>query len=480
MHRMLLPAIIISLAGCGSESAAPGSGTAISLSISSQTPPKGESGTGSASNSVSGTDPQKLTESPQATAVQQLIQRASAAVAAGSTSIAIESLSQGIGITPENAELFRMRADVYVMQQEMANARADYSTAIRLQPENSNLYNVRGYFLMSQGLTKEATADFEKSLQLDPQNAAACNNRGLISLGEQNYDQAVEYFNRAVDADRKHADAWNNRGYVRMKQKNYAQALEDVQQAIRIREDYTTAWNNCGLIHMQLEDYAAAEKAFSRLIELSPMDARWFNHRRAARLKLEHFADAQNDAQQIDWLNGLTERSRMAANNASSPAVWIRRGQHLMNGSQYGAAIQDFSRALSVSPGNPDALTGRAVALMHTGDLQKAMQDCDESIVSGSSAKALSVRGDLWLALKNYDQAIADFEEASRFDDKVAEAYELRAGRYRETNEPEKAEADLKKAQEIRAALNGTLPRDEAASTPPAPFPDSAAPSKTE
>lgn len=467
MRALLLLSALI-FCGCGSEnpSALPGAG--IPLSISGRTSDSAGSGAG-----ISPDEQQKAIASQTSDLVKQLTQRANAAVTAGTPATAVEAMSQAIGIQPENAQLFRIRADVYVLLNELANARADFSTAIRLAPEDADLYNVRGYFLMSQGLTAEAVTDFEKALELDPAHAAAANNRGLVALAAENYKEAQIWFDKAIASDRKHADAWNNRGFVRMKQKQYETALEDVQQALRLRENYATAWNNCGLIHMHMGNLAAADNAFTRLIEISPMDVRWYNHRRAVRLKQERFADAQLDASQIQWLNELSELSRAAATRSTDPKVWIQRAEHLTAGRQYGAAAQDFSRALLVNPGNTEALTGRAVAWMNTGDLQKAMQDCDESIVAEASTKAYSVRGDLWLNLKNYDQAIADYEAASRFDDKVAEAYELRARKFREENDTEKAAEDETRAREIRAALAGELRDDPAGNQPPQPFPDS-------
>ncbi len=467
IQRILFCSAVLWCAGCGRDSATTEKSAGISLSISN--PGNSVSETNRTTSAAVGQ--QSAGQSLEAPAVRQLIQKANAAVVAGRNSIAIEALSQAIGLTPEDAELFRMRADVYVLQREMANARADFSTAVRLSPQNAPLYNIRGYFLMSQGLTEEARSDFDKSVQLDPGHAAAWNNRGLLSLASQDYQSALKDFSQALEADRRYADAWNNRSFVRMKLNQNNEALEDIRQALRLKEDYVTAWNNCGLIHMQLEQFEEAEKAFSRLIELSPMDARWFNHRRAARLKQQKFADAQLDSRQMVWLNGLEQLTKEARSNSGNSRKWISRAEYLMNGGQYGAAIQDFTRAILLAPGNPDALTGRAMAWLQTGDLQKAMLDCDESIVSAQSPRAYSVRADIWFNLKNYDQAIADYELASRFDDRVAEAYELRAASLREANQNEEAAADMEKAKSIRDALAGTTPKSSDSSSSPVPFP---------
>ncbi len=445
MRRVLLTfGSILLAAGCGSETIVPETGAAgIPLSISGNQTPNA-TGANAASNT---------TISQYSDSVRQLLQKANAGVVAGNHAIAIEAISQAISLAPDDASLFRIRADVYVLHGENANARVDFSMAIRLAPNDADYYNYRGYFLMSQRLTKEAVADFEKAVQLDPAHAAALNNRGLISLTNEDYKSAEADFSKAIDGDRQFADAWNNRGFTRFKLNQFETALSDLQQALRIQENYVTAWNNSGLIYMQQKKYEDALKAFARAAELEPMDMRWLNHHRAALLKLNRFEEAQLDANKLVWIEELNLLSQQAARNARNPAAWIVRGKHLMNGSQYGAAIQDFTRALIVNPGNADALRGRASAWLATGELQKAMLDCDESIVVKSSQEAYSLRGDLWMQLENFDNAIADFETAGRFDELVAVAYEKRADSRREAGKTDEAKTDLQRAHEIRDAM---------------------------
>ena len=445
MRRVFLTfGSILLAAGCGSETTVPETGSAgIPLSIAGNQAPKA-----SAANPA-----QNKTLSQYSDAVRQLLQKANSGVVAGNHAIAIEALSQAISLSPEDASLFRMRADVYVLHGENANARVDFSTAIRIAPDNADYYNHRGHFLMSQQLTTEAVADFEKAIQFNPAHAAALNNHGLINLTKQDYKAAEADFTKAVDADRKFADAWNNRGFTRFKLNQFETALSDLQQALRIQETYVTAWNNSGLVYMQQNKYEDALKAFARAAELEPMDMRWLNHHRAALLKLNRFEEAQQDARKLVWIEELNQLSQQAARNTRNPAAWIVRGRHLMSGSQYGAAIQDFTRALIVNPGNADALRGRASAWLATGELQKAMLDCDESIVVKSTQEAYSLRGDLWMRLENFDNAIADFETAGRFDEQVAVAYEKRADIRREAGKADEAQTDLQRAHEIRDAM---------------------------
>ncbi len=385
--------------------------------------------------------------------IRTLLQRANAAVVAGRNAVAIESLCQAIGQTPDDASLFRMRADVYKLQGENASARADFSTALRLAPNDPDLWNNRGYFLMSQGLSAEALSDFNRAVELQPAHSAALNNRGLLELADQQLEAAEADFSKALEADQKFVDAWNNRAFVRMKQNKLAPAMDDIRQALKLDERYATAWNNCGLIAMRQENWEEAARAFTRAIQLDPLDSRWLGHRREALLKLGRFEESQADAARVLWLEELQRLSTAAQQSPRGVDVWMQRGQHLLEGREFGAAAQDFTRVLLLQPQNAEALAARAGAWLSMGDRKKAMTDCDSCLAIRADKEALSIRGDLWMQQENPDRAIADYEAAGRFDEKVAEAYDLRAAMRTKAGDTSAAAADRSRAAEIRTAF---------------------------
>lgn len=387
--------------------------------------------------------------------IRALLQRASGAVTQGRHATAVESLSQAIGIRPDDAVLFRMRGDVYALIGENANARADLSTAIRLQPRNADLYNFRGYFLMSRGLGKEALADFDQAVVLNPAHTAALNNRGLLRLSEQDYLAAEADFTKAIESSSTFPDAWNNRGFARMKKQELEPAMADIRRALELNENYVTAWNNRGLIAMQQQNYAEAVQAFGRAVELEPFDVRWVGHRRGALLKMERYNEAQADASRIEWLTRLQQVSQEVRRSPGSAEGWLQRGRLLMEGSEFAAAAEDLTRVLMLSPKHPEALTARARCWVELKDTEKAMQDCDEAMAAGAAAEASSLRGDLWAAKQEYDRALADYEAAQRFDAEVADIREARAEQFRAAGKTAEADADMAEARRIREALNG-------------------------
>jgi len=81
------------------------------------------------------------------------------------------------------------------------------------------------------------------------------------------------------------------------------------------------------------------------------------------------------------------------------------------------------------------------------------MADCDSCLAIREDNEALSLRGDLWLHREDVERALADYEAAERFDEQVAQAYELRAAAYAKSGKATEAAADRSRAAGIRSAL---------------------------
>ncbi len=402
--------------------------------------------------------------------IDQLIVRARQAVETGQTMLAIEALSQAIGMDPADPRLFRMRADAYSLIGELASARADFSAAIMADPVNAELRNLRGYFLMKCGAREDAMKDFSEALRMDPKLAIAWNNRGLVYLQQSEYRKAEQEFQTAVEKDDEYADGWNNLGFVKMKQGRNDEALRDIERALELNPDYVAAWNNRGLIYLEAKDYEAACTAFTRAIELSDLDPRWYAHRQVALRELKRYDEAAADERRIAWISRLSHLNQNLNQDVQDASRWVARGEWLLEGQKNEAAANDFTNALKLEPDNTAALNGRARVWASMGRLQKAIDDCEQSIVIEPTLEALSIRGEAWLAMDHLDQAIADFEASSRMDETFVTAYRRRAEERRRQGDDSAAEEDLEAARRIEDALAGRL---ASGNEEPIPFPDS-------
>lgn len=90
---------------------------------------------------------------------------------------------------------------------------------------------------------------------------------------------------------------------------------------------------------------------------------------------------------------------------------------------QYEAAIEDFNEAVTLEPGKPIPLGNRCFAKAVIGRLDDALADCDEAVrLHPARLPALVARGFVYLRLRRADDAIADYDKvlAKRLDEPYA------------------------------------------------------------
>jgi tetratricopeptide (TPR) repeat protein len=161
-----------------------------------------------------------------------------------------------------------------------------------------------------------------------------------------------------------------------------------------------------------------------------------------------------------------SHRQSLPAAEALSSQELVAKGNALLKAGNPGAAVDAFSEALRIDPKNADAYQFRAVAfgvsgrhkdaiadfkeairlvppeaksrlaelhaccsISHRGlrDLASAERECNVAIsLDHESPRALTVRGLLAIAKKEYDSALADANEAIRLDANCGQAYLIR------------------------------------------------------
>jgi tetratricopeptide (TPR) repeat protein len=146
---------------------------------------------------------------------------------------AIEYMSNGIKLQPDNAGAYLVRGFTYhFMLGQYQRAIDDYTEAIRLEPDNAEIYEGRGGAYSELGQQQRAIEDFTEFIHLEPDNAAGYNNRGIVygKLGQ--YQRAIEDYTEAIRLKPDYARAYYNKACCFALQKKPAQACYSLQLAI--------------------------------------------------------------------------------------------------------------------------------------------------------------------------------------------------------------------------------------------------------
>jgi tetratricopeptide (TPR) repeat protein len=152
---------------------------------------------------------------------------------------------------------------------------------------------------------------------------------------------------------------------------------------------------------------------------------------RLARLEdLVHQQAAKNKKQRSSKTTPVTTTIRI------DPAADLMAGQDAYRRAdleekahQYEKAIELYTKAIGLDPGNELAFLHRGISNQQIGRLDQALADVDKSVaIQPNNAQAYAFRGTVHAATKSYDLALADLQEAFRRDPNNADYLLLQAG----------------------------------------------------
>lgn len=129
----------------------------------------------------------------------------------------------------------------------------------------------------------------------------------------------------------------------------------------------------------------------------------------------------------------LADAERATDLGSKRSADFVTRGSARADKEDWEGAIADLDQALSLDPGDLNALDLRAYVWSRKGEPKKAIADFNAAIRQKPSCWRLSGRAEIWFELGEIDESIADFSEAIRLDPRSQRAYYNR-GLIREKN----------------------------------------------
>lgn len=221
-------------------------------------------------------------------------------------------------------------------------------------------YVSRADALREKGDVTPALRDYEAALGVDAESTTALLGRGAILLASGQLDAASAMIERAAPHDTS-GRAQTLLGRIEVTKGNHVAALTHLDAALVQDDGIAEAHALRARVRKASGDLPGARADYSTAIRLDSALA----EARAGRCWLsleanENLEQARDDA----------EAAVLA--DARNVDGQICRGVLQLRANEPGDALASFSAALTVEPGNPEALFGHGIARMRTGDSQGA------------------------------------------------------------------------------------------------------------
>jgi len=163
-----------------------------------------------------------------------LVNHGIAALQAGRTELAIDSLARAAAIKPDMAAAHFNLANAFYGCSRFREAAASYRRALELDPSNAAAHNNLGVALQKSNRGREAIASFKKAIEIRPDYAEAHVNlsQELGMIGD--LEDAVAAGRRAVEASPRHCAAYDCYGLALVRAGRLNEAIAAFQTALSI------------------------------------------------------------------------------------------------------------------------------------------------------------------------------------------------------------------------------------------------------
>lgn len=110
----------------------------------------------------------------------------------------------------------------------------DIDKAIELDPNNADLYNIRGNtYLLSREYIK-AIQDFKSAIRINPNYAEPYNGLGIAYRNMNDFAEAIKNYTIAIRLYPGYFEAYNNRGAAYFFAKDYTNMCSDFRKACNL------------------------------------------------------------------------------------------------------------------------------------------------------------------------------------------------------------------------------------------------------
>lgn len=405
--------------------------------------------------------------------IDALNARANALSEIGQDDLALKDYARIIAVDPKFAFAYYNRAIILAARKDYAGAIADYTRAIEIAPFPAALNN-RGVAYFESKAHDNAIADYSRAIRMAPA-PDFFENRGNVyaAKGAAFFDQARSDLAIARRMNPNSEGPHLQLGVVEYRARNYSKALASLESAVKIETALDGGRNMIvpearymrGLTLKALgrAREGQADIDFARRVypDIDTRIEKRFVARdatvatgRAASSQAAQMAAEQCKAgvslalaQRIDacgamlavqttdagraearfrravyymalkdWAHAIADLRASTALNPKEPAGFAALADALVRSGDYAGGIAAQGRALELAPMNPGYWAQRCHMRARSGrELQGALSDCQHALELQPNADyLLGARAFAYLVLKNYAQAIADYDASLR------------------------------------------------------------------
>jgi tetratricopeptide (TPR) repeat protein len=361
---------------------------------------------------------------------------------------AIADYTLAIEQKPKNYNAYLNRSIAYQIQQEWDKAIDDCNQMIRIRPNSPMGYLSRGLIKIEKEDFAGAMRDFDMAIYLDPQNAFAFQNRGMVKQQLESYESAIFDYNTALNLDPYLASAYFNRGIARemlgrdgyQQDYNMASALDPrfekrpwqtEQEREEAYQQQMATWQQQAQNNTANKNNNTEEKQQNQQDESAKNDKIDLDELRKRRMKATLVAadsrDMPGGAQDVVQATSVNQSIHIELMPFFTVGIIDKKQADNQKFGYFNLIIENLNAANNYEP-YLTITTSKASDQLESESNRNQVLVYNERIRQNNQfSNNFLYRGIFHALLKNYREAIADFDQAIKLDEHNLLAYFLRA-----------------------------------------------------
>ena len=389
----------------------------------------------------------------------------------------LADLNREIEANPESADAFFERGNFHARRDERDNAIEDYSTAIKLDPKHADAYVRRSNMYVMTTKYEKALSDANHAIALIPRWYRGFEQKARVEQAMEAYQQAIADGTRALQIWKDSEPALEEMGHAYSALGQHQKAMDCVTRNARtgdpndIDNIYWSCWDR-GLVYLHAREFDLAVAEFRKAVGVHHKMAQSWGDLAAAYAAQDKMDEALDSIRRTIALDTFPARA------------FRLKGEMYRYGGKWNDAIQQYSSSTSLEPWYGPGFQQRALAEIASGQMHSAELDLKKAVdlQAGSAinnsllavvedqlgktddaarhlTRAFEITPDLpanFLARAriemhagDFDKAIEDLNKAITLDNRMAEAYDVRATALKTVGRNDEAEKDRAAARQL-------------------------------
>jgi len=162
------------------------------------------------------------------------------------------------------------RAKTAAIARDFSLAARLYKGELKKDPNNMEILRALADIYVKSGEDEKAIPYYENLLTFNAHDVMAMNSLGAIYRRLKQYDKSIDILTKALDEDEKTAVINYTLGFTYKDMGNQEDAIECFENVITENPNDVLAYNHLGVIYTSLKEYAKAEATFRRGLQIDP------------------------------------------------------------------------------------------------------------------------------------------------------------------------------------------------------------------